>query len=186
MDHDGLETDDARRVVVTVKDTVAVLLVNGKPAGQAYDQAAEYVRTALNPFRRRQRPADEHVVARPKVINETQFADEGLGDLTPYDCVFLCDVPLFTEARCTACSTTSAAAAASSSSSATAWTSPLQRHAFRAGVGLLPARLVEKQSTTMRTIRIKLTPESDVEREAGVQAVHRLPAREMLLAAHFH
>ena len=27
-----------------------------------------------------------------KVLSEAQFADAGLGDLTPYDCVFLCDV----------------------------------------------------------------------------------------------
>ena len=36
---------------------------------------------------------------RPKVVTQSQFADEGLGDLTPYDCVFLCDVPRFSLAE---------------------------------------------------------------------------------------
>ena len=55
----------ARTLVVTVKDTVPVMLVNGKPAVEAFDQATGYLRVALNPFdkgiMRRERPA------RPKV-----------------------------------------------------------------------------------------------------------------------
>ena len=33
------------------------------------------------------------VAAKPKVLTATQFTDETVGDLAPYDCVFLCDVP---------------------------------------------------------------------------------------------
>src|SRR5262249_5615200 len=98
VDHDGLEVDDVRSAVVTVKDTVPVLLVNGKPAGKAFDRATEWLRVALDPLgEREETPA--YVTARPKVLSREQFADEALGDLTGYDCVFLCDVPRFSPAE---------------------------------------------------------------------------------------
>src|SRR5262249_1165908 len=89
-DGDALDLDDARSAVVTVKDTLPVLLVNGKPAVEPYDRAAEWLRDALNPFHAGLVP--RNVPARPRVIRASDFADAGLGDLTPYDCVFLCDV----------------------------------------------------------------------------------------------
>jgi hypothetical protein len=95
--HDALEIDDLRSAVVTVKDTIPVLLVNGKPAVELYDRATEWLKTALNPFDDGPTPAT--VAARPKVMSQSQFADEGLGDLTPYDCVYLCDVPRFSLAE---------------------------------------------------------------------------------------
>lgn len=90
LEHDALELDDSRTVVVTVKDTVPVMLVNGKPAADVYDQATEWLQDALNPYRGG--PIPRNVPARPRILSEAQFADAGLGDLTAYDCVFLCDV----------------------------------------------------------------------------------------------
>ncbi|MFN4259910.1 MAG: VWA domain-containing protein [Gemmataceae bacterium] len=90
LDGDALELDDQRAVVVTVKDEVPVLLVNGKPAAKLYDQAAEYLYDALNPYHAS--PAPRNVPARPRVLSESQFADASVGDLSGYDCVFLCDV----------------------------------------------------------------------------------------------
>ncbi len=90
LENDALELDDVRSVVVTVKDTVPVMLVNGKPAAELYDRATEWLKDALNPFEGGLVPAQAPV--RPKVVTETQFADPGLGDLTPYDCVFICDM----------------------------------------------------------------------------------------------
>lgn len=90
LEGDALELDDVRSAVVTVKDTVPVMLVNGKPAAELYDRATEWLKDALNPFEGGLIP--QQVPARPKVLTETQFADPGLGDLTPYDCVFLCDM----------------------------------------------------------------------------------------------
>lgn len=87
---DDLEPDDSRAIVVTVKDAVPVMLVNGRPAGDLYDQATEFLRDALNPFQDGLIP--NNVPARPRVISEATFNDAALGDLTPYDCVFLCDV----------------------------------------------------------------------------------------------
>lgn len=90
LENDALEVDNSRALVITVKDTVPVMLVNGKPAAEPLDQATQFLRVALNPFEKGPVPRD--VPARPRVLSESQFADAALGDLTPYDCVFLCDV----------------------------------------------------------------------------------------------
>ncbi len=96
--HDALELDDTRSAVVRVKNTVPVMLVNGKPAPEAFDRATEWLRVALNPYDEGERiPAN--LTARPKVLTQFQFADETLGDLTNYDGVFLCDVPRFSPAE---------------------------------------------------------------------------------------
>jgi hypothetical protein len=89
-DSDSLDLDDARTVVVSVKETVQVMLVNGKPAVELYDRATEFLSDALNPFQGLAVP--RNLPARPKVVSESSFADAGQGDLTPFDCVFLCDV----------------------------------------------------------------------------------------------
>lgn len=89
VESDALDLDDSRTIIVTVKDTVPVMLVNGKPAVEEYDKATGYLRDALQPAEKgilRESPV------RPKVVSETQFADAALGDLAPFDCVFLCDV----------------------------------------------------------------------------------------------
>ena len=88
---DALDLDDLRTIVVTVKKDVPVLLVNGKPSGDPFDQATEWLRLALNPFDNASAPGN--VPARPTVINPLKFSDETQGELTKYDCVFLCDVP---------------------------------------------------------------------------------------------
>lgn len=91
LESDDLELDNLRTVIVAVKDSVPVMLVNGKPAVEPFDRATEFLRHALNPYQKGQAPRD--IPARPKVVSESQFADAGVGDLTPFDCVFLCDVP---------------------------------------------------------------------------------------------
>jgi hypothetical protein len=91
LDNDVLDLDDARTVILTVKDHVPVMLANGKPAAELYDQATEWLKDALNPFLAGLVPRD--IAARPKVVSQAQFSDAALGDLTPYDCVFLCDMP---------------------------------------------------------------------------------------------
>jgi hypothetical protein len=91
LERDALELDDVRSIVVTVKDTIPVMLVNGKPAVEVYDTATEWLKDALNPFPSEQAP--RYVAARPKVLSEFQFADAALGDLGAVDCVFLCDMP---------------------------------------------------------------------------------------------
>jgi uncharacterized membrane protein len=95
IDGDALEADDTRALTVTVRDTVPVLVVNGKPAAERYEQAAAWLADALFPFAESVRhPA---YPARPKMIDTARFADPGSGDLSAYDCVFLCDVPRLSE-----------------------------------------------------------------------------------------
>ncbi|HXG09300.1 MAG TPA: VWA domain-containing protein [Gemmataceae bacterium] len=91
LEGDALEPDDVRSAVITVKDAVPVLLVNGKPdAAEVYDRATEWLLDALNPFVKG--PVPGNIPARPRVLKPREFSDAGLGDLTPYDCVFFCDV----------------------------------------------------------------------------------------------
>jgi hypothetical protein len=103
VEHDALDLDDVRSAVVTVRSGVPVMLVNGKlvegrPTGvRLVDEATEWLRLALNPYDDGQPHGT--VVAQPKVVSENEFNDAGTGDLTPYDCVFLCDVKQFTRAE---------------------------------------------------------------------------------------
>src|SRR5229473_1993823 len=94
---DALELDDRRTVIVSVKDTVPVMLVNGKPAVELYERATEFLSDALNPFPGMVSP--RNFPARPKIVSESSFADAGQGDLTPFDCLFLCDVPRLGQAE---------------------------------------------------------------------------------------
>src|SRR5205823_5041318 len=92
---DSLEADDVRSMIVSVRDALPVLLVNGRPGVERRAQAASWLSDALNPFtddvRRPIYPA------RPTTIDLAQFADPVAGDFAAYDAVFLCDVPRFTE-----------------------------------------------------------------------------------------
>jgi len=106
IDGDDLPLDDTRTVIVTVKDTVPVLLVNGKPALDRFDRAAEYLAFALNPFTSSLSPSGRGAGVRgegnsaltpfrPKVVSVAQFADANQTNLADYDCVFLCDIGQF-------------------------------------------------------------------------------------------
>jgi len=97
VEPDALEVDDVRSFVVTVRKDVPVMLVNGKPAVEAFDRGTEWLRLALNPFEGG--PLPGIVPARPKVLSVKEFNDAGLGDLTDYDCVCFAGVPSFTPAE---------------------------------------------------------------------------------------
>lgn len=92
-DGDALEADDARSLVLTVKDTIPVLLINGKPAAERYERATEYLRLALQPFPKGQEP--KFAPLRPKVISAAQFVDTPEGEIADYDVIFFCDVAQF-------------------------------------------------------------------------------------------
>jgi hypothetical protein len=91
LDTDPLELDNVRSLVLTVKETIPVLIVNGKPSPDRFQRATEYLRLALNPFP----PGSEPKFAplRPKVVTPAQFQDMPEADLAAYDCIFLADVP---------------------------------------------------------------------------------------------
>ncbi len=81
---DLLSIDDVRSIVVRAGPRVPVLVVEGKSTGDE----------ALRPSWALQRALRAR--ARVTVVGIDDFADEGRGDLSAYDCVFLCDVPQLT------------------------------------------------------------------------------------------
>ena len=91
--------------------------------------------------------------ARPKVLNDSQFADAGLGDLTAYDCVFLCDVPRLTPAEVRRLEThLRRGGGVVFCLGDQVDLGSLQRLLYRNGKGILPARLVgSKQAAGDRT-----------------------------------
>jgi hypothetical protein len=178
--HDALELDDQRAAVVTVRDTVPVLLVNGKPATELYDRATEWLRTALKPFE-----DSERTVVTPKVIGASQLADEGLGDLTPYDCVFLCDVPRFTPSEVRRLEAHlrrggSVVFALGGRVDLGAYNDAL----YRDGKGVLPARLVGRQQA-VQGWQYQLALDEGADREDPLKPFRNPAARERLLACRF-
>ncbi len=144
VEGDALEIDDSRSAVVTVKDTVPVMLVNGKPAPEPFERATEFLHFALNPYDKE--PAPRSLPIRPKVLSESQFSDAGLGDLTGYDCVFLCDVARLSLAEIRRLETH-----VSSGGGVVFCLGPhvdleaYNRLLYRNGQGILPARLIGQQ-----------------------------------------
>jgi uncharacterized membrane protein len=94
LESDDLALDNSRAVIVTVKKSIPVLLVNGKPHRDAWEGATEYLRTALNPIFEGPAPAELPLLSRiePRVVKWSDFADMSERDLEPYECIFLCDV----------------------------------------------------------------------------------------------
>jgi hypothetical protein len=151
LDNDALELDDSRSAVVTVKNSVPVMLVDGKSAQrELLDRAAEWLKLALNPFDTG--PAPGFAPFRPKVLTESQFADVGLGDLTDYDCVCFCDVARLSPPEVRRLETHlrrggGAIFALGDQVDLGAYNEAL----YKSGQGLLPARLVQKQAARDRT-----------------------------------
>src|SRR5205823_5660436 len=86
-DSDALDLDNVRSLVVTVRESVPVLLVNGKPAADRDDQATHHLAVALNPTGSTSPAAGPVSPFRPRVITEAEFGDVGLGSLDRTDCV---------------------------------------------------------------------------------------------------
>ncbi len=92
LDADRLPEDDRRRLVIPVTATLPVLLVDGRPSPQPFENAVDLLRVALVP---RTGEADVTVGG----IEVSVISDgELLGtDLSRYAVVFLCDVPRLTD-----------------------------------------------------------------------------------------
>ena len=88
---DGLSVDDTRRLAIPVRDELQVLLINGKPSGESMGNSTDFLKLALSPELPNRAIASP---IRPTVIRESEL----LGmDLSRFDCVFICNVALFTE-----------------------------------------------------------------------------------------
>lgn len=92
LDADGLPDDDRRRIVIPVTATLPVLLVDGRPSPQPFENAVDLLRLALAP------PTAENDLSNGGVDVSVITDGELLGtDLSRYAVVFLCDVPRFTD-----------------------------------------------------------------------------------------
>lgn len=83
---DALLADNRRGAVVTVQDRLPVLLVNGKPSGEPWENATDLLKLALAP--------DAQSSIAPTVIPESELLST---PLAPYACVFLCNLALITD-----------------------------------------------------------------------------------------
>jgi Aerotolerance regulator N-terminal/von Willebrand factor type A domain len=184
IENDGLELDDVRSILVTVKKDVPVLLVNGKPSGDPFDQATEWLRLALNPFDGASAPGN--VAARPMVINPLKFADETQGDLTNYDCVFLCDVPTFSAAEVKRLeSHLRRGGGVVFCLGSQVQTGEYNRLLYKSGAGLLPAPLVGVQGAT-NAFNYQFAIDPDAEREPPLKAFRASTDRARLLEPRFN
>ncbi len=92
LDADGLPEDDRRRIVIPVTATLPVLLVDGRPSPQPFENAVDLLHLALAP------QTAEADLANGGVDVSVISDGELLGtDLSRYAVVFLCDVPRFTD-----------------------------------------------------------------------------------------
>ena len=184
VSHDALELDDRRAAVVRVRNTVPVLLVDGKPASELFDRASQWLRVALNPFDDRERiPAS--IAARPRVVNVRQFGDASTGDLSRYDAVYLCDVPLLgtTEVRRLEAHVRRGGAlivCLGGQVDVNNYNDLL----YRNGQGLLPAKLVDRRAPRSG-YTFQLTMPPDAEKREPLQLFQDGAARERLLMPQF-
>jgi hypothetical protein len=89
---DPLPVDDRRFVAVPVRESLRVLLVDGRPALRRSEAATGFLRLALAP------PASEgagggaprRLPVQPEVVSDVELAT---AELEGFDCVWLCDVP---------------------------------------------------------------------------------------------
>src|SRR5262249_48872814 len=92
---DDLKLDNARAISVSVRDTIPVMVVNGKPSPEPLDRASGFLVKALNPFPEAERSPESPAAVR--VLTPREFQDAGLGALfqpdAPVEVVFLCDLP---------------------------------------------------------------------------------------------
>ncbi len=84
---DGLEADDACRLIVQVRARLDVLLVDGSPYGPFTERETHYLRRALANRRYRVQP---RVIAPQDLANQTPGSPDSI---EAADCVVLCNVP---------------------------------------------------------------------------------------------
>lgn len=85
---DDLPADDARGLVVPVREGISVVLVDGKPDPLPARRGAWTLQRALLP-----RPDSTGLTpARPRTLTPAEFLDQTAGDLSGVDAVYLCDL----------------------------------------------------------------------------------------------
>jgi hypothetical protein len=157
LHRDALPVDDQRWLVVPVKDRIRCLCVSGGSAGPVPGKATDYLELALAPARATSlRPFPARVGGsgpdrsqiEPTVIGEGEL--QGF-DLSTYDCVFFCNVRMFTERE------VQVIEAFLKAGGGVIWSLGDQVSAenynqelYRQGAGPLPARLGDRQGDAQR------------------------------------
>jgi hypothetical protein len=145
LQKDALPLDDQRWLAVPVKERIRVLCVNGGSARSAAGSATEFLELALAPAGAGPAfaagPARRGLIE-PTVINEGEL--QGF-DLAAYDCVFLCNVRMFTDREAQVLETYLAGGGG------VVWCLGDQislenynQVLYRQGAGSLPARLIDR------------------------------------------
>ncbi|HEY0984952.1 BatA domain-containing protein [Schlesneria sp.] len=88
---DTLPVDDVRSLVIPVRSELQVLLINGKPSGEPMGNSTDFLKLALAPELPNRAFSSP---MRPTVIRESELLGS---DLSRYDCVFACNIAMFTE-----------------------------------------------------------------------------------------
>jgi hypothetical protein len=139
LTEDNLTVDDQRKWIVSVKDRVKVLCVNGNLAGRPSDTATHHLQLALSP---KTKGGTGESLIQPQVIKDGEL--RGF-DLNQYDCVFLCDVGSFDDSEALLLETYI------KGGGAVVWclgnrvnAENYNRLLFRDGQGILPAMLMER------------------------------------------
>ena len=93
IDEDSLALDDNRRLVVPVRESVGVLLVDGDAKAEPFQAETDYMAVALAPAE--SSPGEPDLI-RVEVLPDSRFAGRDLGS---YDVVALCNVAQFSPAE---------------------------------------------------------------------------------------
>lgn len=93
IDEDALTLDDRRRLVVPVRESVGVLLVDGDAKAEPFQAETDYLAAALAPAE--SSPGEPDLI-RVEVLPDSRFAGR---DLENYDVVALCNVAQFSPAE---------------------------------------------------------------------------------------
>jgi hypothetical protein len=86
---DALEVDNHRYLAINARQEIRVLCIDGRPSGQPFSGAADYLAEALSP----QGDESRQNAIKPEVAPESALVER---ELTRYDCVFICNVAQFT------------------------------------------------------------------------------------------
>ncbi len=187
VEEDDLPVDDARTVIVTVRDKIPTLLVNGKPSVDRNEKATEYLRIALRP-NIPGAPRELTLPIKPKVFSVSQFADTNESKLADYDCIYLCDVSRLTPADVRRLEThlrRGGGLVVALGDRTAEHLEGYNRLLYKNGQGLLPARLLSVEQGT-RDYHFTLTADQDAFSQAPLKAFADDDNRATLTRPRFH
>ncbi|MBI3821426.1 MAG: hypothetical protein HY289_01965 [Planctomycetes bacterium] len=162
-----------------------VLLVNGKPAEDRFATATEYLSLALNPFRAQPGAADPKV--RPRTLSAAQFDDPvELARLKNFDCIFLCDVPSFSQQQTKALETfVKNGGGLVISLGARVDLEAYNAKLYQDGKGLLPVKLLDKRDVK-RDHTLQFAVAEEAFKQPPLAAFNEQVDRLTLFSPRFH